>query len=167
MICIQKIYCFHGLNHQIIEESWDVTPVTYIRTDGRKVENRAVFCWTRNRNVPSALRRINLRVAQAALGVSRSNLTLPETGITRIIGKVKQSIACLNRKQQMGKNYVGHSDYGHTKDITYQSGYKKAFYSHKNWKFRNSCLILCVVIKENIGKVSELEGNGHFGRVSL
>ena len=42
---------------------------------------------------PSALRSINLRVAQAALGVSRSNLTLPETGITRIIGKVKQSIA--------------------------------------------------------------------------
>ena len=150
-------------------EMWDVTPVTYIRTDGRtdgrKVENRAVFCWTRNRNVPSALRRINLRVAQAALGVSRSNLTLPETGITRIIGKVKQSIACLNRKQQMGKNCVGH--YGHTKDITYQPGYKKAFYSHKNWKFRNSFLILCVVIKENIGKVSELEGNGHFGRVSL
>ena len=49
MICIQKIYGFHGLNHQIIEESLDVTPVTDERTDGRKVENRAVFCWTRNR----------------------------------------------------------------------------------------------------------------------
>ena len=45
MICIQKIYGFHGLNHQIIEESWDVTPVTNERTDGgrRKVENSAVF----------------------------------------------------------------------------------------------------------------------------
>ena len=45
MICIQKIYGFHGLNHQIIEESWDVTPVTNGRTDGgrRKVENSAVF----------------------------------------------------------------------------------------------------------------------------
>ena len=28
MICIQKIYGFQGLIHQIIEESWDVTPVT-------------------------------------------------------------------------------------------------------------------------------------------
>ena len=29
MICIQKIYGFHGLNHQIIKKSLDVTPVTY------------------------------------------------------------------------------------------------------------------------------------------
>ena len=43
MICIQKIYGFDGLNHQIIEESWDVTPVTNggqtedgWRTDGGK-----------------------------------------------------------------------------------------------------------------------------------
>ena len=76
---------------------------------------------------PSALRSINLRVAQAALGVSRSNLTLPEIGITRIIGKVRQSITCLNRKQQEGKTCVGHSDYGHTRDITYQPGEKKHF----------------------------------------
>ena len=34
MICIQKIYGFQGLNHQIIKESWDVTPVTDERTDG-------------------------------------------------------------------------------------------------------------------------------------
>ena len=34
MICIQKIYGFHGLNHQIINKSWDVTPVTYGRTHG-------------------------------------------------------------------------------------------------------------------------------------
>ena len=27
MICIQKTYGFQGLNHQIIEESSDVTPV--------------------------------------------------------------------------------------------------------------------------------------------
>ena len=40
MICIQKIYGFHGPNHQIIEESWDVTPVTRDeRTDGKwKIE---------------------------------------------------------------------------------------------------------------------------------
>ena len=51
MICIQKIYGFHGINRQNIEKSWYVTPVTEDerRTDGRKVENRAVFCWTRNR----------------------------------------------------------------------------------------------------------------------
>ena len=73
------------------------------------------------------MRSINLRVAQAALGVFRSNLTLPETGITRIIGKVKQSIACLNCKQQEDKNCVAHSDYEHTKDITYQRGDKKHF----------------------------------------
>ena len=36
MICIQKIYGFHGLSHQIIEESWDVRPVTYGWTDGGK-----------------------------------------------------------------------------------------------------------------------------------
>ena len=35
MICIQKIYGFHNPNHQIIEESSDVTPVTEDgRTDG-------------------------------------------------------------------------------------------------------------------------------------
>ena len=28
MICIQKMYGFLGLNHQIIKKSWDVTPVT-------------------------------------------------------------------------------------------------------------------------------------------
>ena len=28
MICIQKIYGFQGLTHQLIEESWGVTPVT-------------------------------------------------------------------------------------------------------------------------------------------
>ena len=28
MICIQKTYGFHGLNHQIIEKNFDVTPVT-------------------------------------------------------------------------------------------------------------------------------------------
>ena len=34
IVCIQKIYGFHGLNHQIIE---DVTPVTEDeRTDGGK-----------------------------------------------------------------------------------------------------------------------------------
>ena len=76
---------------------------------------------------PSALRSINLRVAQAALGVSRSNLTLPETGITRIIGKVRQSIACLNRKQQEGKTCVGHSDYGHTKILLINLKTKKHF----------------------------------------
>ena len=36
MICIQKIYSFHGLNHQIMEESWDVTPVTKGRTEDGK-----------------------------------------------------------------------------------------------------------------------------------
>ena len=37
MICIQKIYGFHGLNYQIIEESCDVTPMTEDeRTDGGK-----------------------------------------------------------------------------------------------------------------------------------
>ena len=53
MICIQKIYGFHGINRQNIEKSQYVTPVTEDggRTDGRKVENRAVFCWTRNRNI--------------------------------------------------------------------------------------------------------------------
>ena len=35
MICIQKIYGFCGLNLQIIEESWDVTPVT----NGRRTES--------------------------------------------------------------------------------------------------------------------------------
>ena len=39
MICIQKIYGFRCLNHQIIEESWDVTPVTNGRTDGRRTES--------------------------------------------------------------------------------------------------------------------------------
>ena len=35
MTCIQKIYGFHGLSYQIIEESLDVTPVTEEeRTDG-------------------------------------------------------------------------------------------------------------------------------------
>ena len=32
MICIQKIYGFHGINRQNIEKSWYVTPVT---EDGR------------------------------------------------------------------------------------------------------------------------------------
>ena len=32
MICIQKMYGSQGLNHQIIEERWDATPMTYIRT---------------------------------------------------------------------------------------------------------------------------------------
>ena len=50
MICIQKIYGFHGINRQNIEKSLYVTPVTDGRTDRRKVENRALFCWTRNRN---------------------------------------------------------------------------------------------------------------------
>ena len=49
MICIQKIYCFHGINRQNIEKSWYVTPVTEEEDERRKVENRAVFCWTRNR----------------------------------------------------------------------------------------------------------------------
>ena len=34
MICIQKIYGFHGLNHQIIKN------VRYHACDGQKVENR-------------------------------------------------------------------------------------------------------------------------------
>ena len=34
MICIQKIYGFHGLKHQIIEESWELTLVT--EEDGGK-----------------------------------------------------------------------------------------------------------------------------------
>ena len=35
MICIQKIYGFHGINRQNIEKSWYVTPVTdERRTDG-------------------------------------------------------------------------------------------------------------------------------------
>ena len=46
MICFQKIYGFHALNHQIIEISWDVTPVSEIR----RVESRAVFCLSRIRN---------------------------------------------------------------------------------------------------------------------
>ena len=41
--CIQKIYGFHGLNHQIIEKGRDVTPVTDGRANGRKVEKSAVF----------------------------------------------------------------------------------------------------------------------------
>ena len=55
MICIQKIYGFHGINRQNIEKSCYVTPVTDGQTDGgrRKVENRAVFCWTRNRKSDS------------------------------------------------------------------------------------------------------------------
>ena len=28
MICLQKIYGFHGQNHQIMEKNWDATPVT-------------------------------------------------------------------------------------------------------------------------------------------
>ena len=32
---IYEIYGFQGLNHQIIEESLDVTPLTYKRTDGK------------------------------------------------------------------------------------------------------------------------------------
>ena len=52
MICIQKIYGFHGLNPQTIDNY--VTPVT----DGRrKVENRAVLWWTRNRNIESPVTR--------------------------------------------------------------------------------------------------------------
>ena len=47
MICFQKIYGFHALNHQIIMKKWDVTPVTDIHIDGRKVESRAVFCLSR------------------------------------------------------------------------------------------------------------------------
>ena len=52
MICIQKIYGFHGINRQNIEKKVDMSRLsrrTDERTDGRKVENRAVFCWTRNR----------------------------------------------------------------------------------------------------------------------
>ena len=44
MIYFQKIYGFHALNHQIIEKSWDVMPVTEIHT-----ENWAVFCISRIR----------------------------------------------------------------------------------------------------------------------
>ena len=53
MTCIQKIDGFHGINRQNIEKCCYVTPVTDGQTDERrKVENRAVFCWTRNRNSP-------------------------------------------------------------------------------------------------------------------
>ena len=50
MIFIKKINGFHSLNNKIIKKSWDVTPLTDERSNGRKVENRAVFCKTRNRN---------------------------------------------------------------------------------------------------------------------
>ena len=40
MICIQKIYGFHGINRQNIEKSWYVTPVTNGRTNGgRRTED--------------------------------------------------------------------------------------------------------------------------------
>ena len=43
--CFQKIHGFHALNHQIIEKSWDVTPVTHTRTHEQwKVEQYSV--WT-------------------------------------------------------------------------------------------------------------------------
>ena len=48
MICIQKIYGFHGINRQNIEKSWYVTPVSDERTEEEESGNRAVFCWTRN-----------------------------------------------------------------------------------------------------------------------
>ena len=47
MICFQKIYGFHALNHQIIMNKWYVTPVTDIHIEGRKVESRTVFCLSR------------------------------------------------------------------------------------------------------------------------
>ena len=47
MICFQKIYGFHALNHQIIEKSWDVTPV---HTHTYTVESSVVFCLSRIRN---------------------------------------------------------------------------------------------------------------------
>ena len=44
MICIQKIYGFHGINRQNIEKSWYVTPVTEDgRTNGKwKIEQCSV-----------------------------------------------------------------------------------------------------------------------------
>jgi len=44
MICIQKIYGFQGLNHLIIEESRDVTPVMNGRTNERTEENNIGQC---------------------------------------------------------------------------------------------------------------------------
>ena len=41
----KRIYDLHGLNHQIIEKSWDVKPVTHWHT----CESRAVFCLGRIR----------------------------------------------------------------------------------------------------------------------
>ena len=38
MICIQKIYGLHGLNHQLIEKNWDDSQTV----DKQKVENRKV-----------------------------------------------------------------------------------------------------------------------------
>ena len=49
MICIQKIYGFHGFDHQIIKKSWNVAPVTYGRKDGKWKIEPYTFCWTRNR----------------------------------------------------------------------------------------------------------------------
>ena len=45
MICIKKINGSYSLNHQIIEKSWDVTPVTNWHTDWLTWESRAAF-WT-------------------------------------------------------------------------------------------------------------------------
>ena len=38
-----------ALNHEIIEKSWDVTPLTEIRKEWRKGESSAVFCLSRIR----------------------------------------------------------------------------------------------------------------------
>ena len=44
-------YGLHGVNNQIIEKTRDVTPVTHRHTDTRTVENSAVFCLSRIRNL--------------------------------------------------------------------------------------------------------------------
>ena len=105
MICIQKIYGFHGLNHQIIEKSWDVTPVTDGRTNGRKVENRAVFCWTRNRNTLFYEIHIILSpdivLANWRTTVIASHIIFPE------IYSIFTTLGCINRlKSNHAINYL-------------------------------------------------------------
>ena len=48
-MCFQKIYGLDALDHQLVEKSWDVTPVQR-QTGRQRVEGRAVFCFSSFRN---------------------------------------------------------------------------------------------------------------------
>ena len=94
MICIQKIYGFQGLNHRIIEESWDVTPVT----DERKVENRAVFWIESETAINDKFTLLSFQVA--TITQWHPEKLLPPVRFQALVGCLRLTTNCINSLEQ-------------------------------------------------------------------